>query len=838
MLRVSPQNLRDLGWARVTQALAQLAVTPAGVAAATTLGLERDLDAVITTLSRVRDLGRALDRGADLPLGGVPELPAGLLASVGGVTLHADDIFAVARLAQASVEVRQYLRHHAPALPSLSELASAIPQLALLASELLATFDDFGKVRDDASPELLEARQRLASLHRAIKDRLDRFIAHADLREALQDGYYTQRDDRYVIPVIASFQGRVPGIIHGTSNSGETVFIEPHAFVEINNAIKVAESTERHELERVLRERTRWIAEESEALEAALSTLTALDLLQARARLGRQLGGTIPEFSEDGGIRLVNARNPYLLLKGASVIPNTIELPADRSFLIVTGPNTGGKTVTLKTVGLCYLMLAAGLPIPVEDGSRVTPVRSLSALIGDAQDLERDLSTFSGHLLALQALLDAAEPDALVLLDEIATGTEPTQGAALAIAVLESLAARGARGFVTTHYERLKTLPFEDARFANAAVGLDPVTLAPTFVLEQGRPGASNPFEVALHLGFSGRLIERARAIAARETGGLTEALGAVAGAEQEATAARERHARAEAELAEERQKLAAERARLERLAREEVEALYADARAELKALLETLDGRRREVLALLQAQRQAEKVAADKDRSEAARVSLQAVEATHAGLRGLVDAARQALPPAPAGASTRPKEAASPSDGGDLQAHELGAGMRVWLRTLARPVEVLVVRKDRVTVAAGAVTMHVRPDQLGRITGQPLRPPAEPQSPKGRVTLPAGRAPELGLDDVRTPPPQTPDVTVDLRGKRREDVQQDVEPFLDRALRENVEAIWIIHGHGTGAMREEVREFLARSPYVLGYRPGKRHEGGDGVTIAFLKND
>jgi DNA mismatch repair protein MutS2 len=834
MLRVSPQNLRDLGWARVTHALAEQTVTPAGVVAAQSLALEPDLDAVITTLSRVRDLGKAVDRGADLPLGGVPELATGLIASAGGATMHAEDIFAVARLAQAAVEVKQYLRHHAPALPSLVDLASALPQLSLLASELLATFDDFGKVRDDASPELLEARQRLGSLHRAIKDRLDRFIAQSDLREALQDGFYTQREDRYVIPVIASFQGRVPGIIHGTSNTGETVFIEPHAFVEINNAIKVAESTERHELERVLRERTRWIAEEADALEAALATLTTLDLLQARARLGRQLDATIPEFSEDGGIRLVAARNPYLLLKGASVVPNTIELPADRSFLIVTGPNTGGKTVTLKTVGLCYLMLAAGLPIPVADGSHVTPVRSLSALIGDAQDLERDLSTFSGHLLALQALLDAAEPDALVLLDEIATGTEPTQGAALAIAVLESLAARGARGFVTTHYERLKTLPFEDPRFANAAVGLDPVSLAPTFMLEPGRPGASKPFEVALHLGFSARLIERARTIAARETGGLSEALGAVAGAEQEAAAARERHAKAEAELGAERQKLAAERARLERLAREEVEALYVAARAELRALLETLDARRRELVALLQQQRLAEK-AVGAERAEAARQALQAVDAEHAALRGLVDAARNALPPVPAAEAARPRTSAAAGDGGDLKPGELGPGVRVWLRTLSRPVEVLVVRGERVTVSAGAVTMHVKAEQLGRIAGQALRTPEPAAAARGRVTLPAGRAPELGDDDVRTPPPQTPGITVDLRGQRREDVPLEVEPVLDRAMREQIEAIWIIHGHGTGAMRDEVREFLARSPYVLGYRPGRRHEGGDGVTIAFL---
>jgi DNA mismatch repair protein MutS2 len=828
MLRVTAQNLRDLGWSRVTHALSGHATSPPAAAAALTTGPLPDFATTQLVLERVRELGRLLDRGADLPLGGVPDIHRAVFARARGTVLPADDIFLVGRLAAAMVDVRQHLRHHAPALPAFAGLLPTLPDLKLLATEILGTFDDFGRVRDDASPELASARQRLNGLHRSIKDRLERYVNRPDLKDILQDSFYTQREDRYVVPVVASFQKEVPGIIHGTSNTGETVFVEPHEFVEVNNNIKVAESEVRHALEAVLRERTAWIAGEADALEQALDRLVELDLLQARARLARAMNATIPQFSDDGRIALVAARNPYLLLKGTNVVPNTIEIPGNKSFLVVTGPNTGGKTVTLSTVGMCYLMVAAGMPIPADESSIIAPMRSLAALIGDAQDLEHDLSTFSGHLRALQSLLDAVEPESLVLLDEIATGTEPAQGAALAIAVLESLAARGGRGLVTTHYERLKSLPFEDPRFANASVGLDPVTMTPTFVLEGGRPGTSNPFEIALHLGFPPRIVERARTITTRETGGLSEAFARVAAAEAEARDARTRHQAAESEMHAERKRLAAERARLERLAREEVDALYADVRGALRQLNENLVARRKELVRLANEARPTPPSAAD----------ISAVDKEIEGLRALQDDARRLLPERADKGEKAPAAEAKPSagDGGSLGDADVVVGAQVWLRTLEKPAEILDVRGDRISVAVGAVHMAVKRDQLARLSGQAPRATAPRDKSKGiRVVSEQPRAPELALDDVRTPPPRTADITADLRGLRREDVQPIVEPLLDRALREQIEAIWVIHGHGTGAMRDEVREFLARSPYVLGYRPGRKNEGGDGVTIAFL---
>jgi len=818
-LQVSAEHTKDLGWPRILRAVSERTSTDPGRLAALELPF-LEHDQVAPTLARVDELMRLTGRGSDLPLAGVYDIRLALEAARRGSTLVPADLVAIAKTATAAALVRRHLAHHAEVAPALAEDGKAIPDVGLLAGELAATFDETGAVRDDASPELAAARQRVTSLHRAIKERLDRYLARLDIRESLQDVFYTQREDRYVVPVVASFQHQIPGIIHGTSNSGESVFIEPTELIDANNAIKLAEATARAEVERVLRVRSEWVAAEAVDLEAAYLALLHLDTLQARARLGNDLDMAVPTLASDGRLHLQRARNPHLLLKGTAVVPNDITLDRDHAFMVITGPNTGGKTVTLSTVGTCVLMLAAGLPIPASAASVVPHFTSLFALIGDAQDIERDLSTFSGHLLAIQRVLDAAEPSTLVLLDEIIIGTEPTQGAALAIAVLESLASRGARGFVTTHYERLKTLPFEDARFGNAAVGLDPDSMAPTFVLTTGRPGSSSPFDIALRLGFSPRLVERARHIAGGHSG-LAEALERLRLAEDAAHRAEAAARAAEAQLAAERTRLEIERARLRREARAEVEAIYADARAEIRRV--TAEVRERQQ-ALLQG-------GGPKDAS--------ALADEQRRLQRAQDDLRAALPPSepePEAPRARPKDI-GPHDAGDLDPAALRPGLGVWVRPLSQPGDVVEARGDRVTVSIGALRTTVPAAELGRLGGGRKAPPEPAQ---GRVQLVAKgrRAPELPDEDERVPPPRTDDITADLRGARRDEVHDVVEPLLDRAYRDHRGAVWIIHGHGTGALRDEVRELLARSMYVAGYRRGRRHEGGDGVTIAFLADD
>ena len=824
MISVSNDHLRDLGWPRILRAVSERTATDAGRDAALALQFLPNVDAMRQTLAQVDELMTLLAHGSDLPLAGLGDIRGALVRASRGATLAGPELVQIARTADAAVSVRRHLAHHKEASPALAPLGARLPDLSVLAGELLATFDDAGNVRDDASPELASARHRVIGLHRGMKDRLERFLARAEIRESLQDSFYTQREERYVLPVVAGLQRDLPGIIHGTSNSGETVFVEPHELVDGNNQIKIAEEEVRRELERVLRIRSEWVASEGPALESAFAELVALDTLQARARLGHDLDATAPTFSLAGALHLRRARNPHLVLKGTAVVPNDITLAPEQSFLVITGPNTGGKTVTLSTVGTAVLMAAIGMPIPAAPGSVVPVVRSLFALIGDAQDLERDLSTFSGHLLALQGVLDAAEPGALALLDELVVGTEPTQGAALAIAVLESLASRGARGLVTTHYERLKTLPFEDARFANAAVGIDPETMAPTFVLTEGRPGSSNPFDIALRLGFSPRLIARARDVAGGH-GGLAEALDRLRLAEEDAarSATEARTARIAAET--EQRRLNDERARLRAKAREEIETVYAEARAELRSVV----ARVREARARLDATTE---------------LSAARLEEERRALEALEHEARRALPtPEPVPEPKRPEVTRDGArDGGPLAAEALRIGLAVWVRPLSQAASITELRGDHVVVTIGALRVTVPAADLAKLAGVAQAAPVGPvaNAPRKSVAIIRApeRAPELPEDDGRVPAPRSNDNSCDLRGARRDEVAERVEPLLDRAFRERADTVWIIHGHGTGAIRDEVRELVARSPHVAGFRRGRRHEGGDGVTLAFLHRD
>ncbi|MCB9514502.1 MAG: hypothetical protein H6694_09360, partial [Candidatus Latescibacteria bacterium] len=595
MLRVSPTCLADLGWPRVLAALASCCHTERARLEVGTGCFGANVDAVRETFAAVAELRRLSEAGAALPLDGVTDVRPTLERCRRGGTAGVQDLVAVARCAQALGELSRYLRTHGESAPHVARLASGLEDLGRLGHELAGTFDASGHIRDDASPELRDARRRLASLRQNIKERLDRFVQRADIEPMLQDDYYTEREERYVVPVVASFQSQMPGIIHGASNTGQTVYIEPEEFISANNDVKLMLSKVETETLRVLVERSGWVSDEAPAFLDALAIATRLDLINARALFGERHDGAIPEVADGGVMRLVTARNPLLLLDGVPVVPNDIVLEADQAFVLITGPNTGGKTVTLITVGLLLLLAHAAIPLPADPSSRVVLFDALHAVIGDAQDIHRDLSTFSGHLQALSALLADADRSTLVLLDELIVGTEPERGAALAIAVLEALSARGARGFVTTHYERLKLLAYEDERFANASVGMDARSQTPTYRLAVGEPGASSPFEIAERLGFDADILARARAIAVGDAGlaDAIERLGrARAEAHEEAARAREAAGAARREA----ERLAAVTARLDREAAREVAGLRREAREEIREALEQVRAQMREL--------------------------------------------------------------------------------------------------------------------------------------------------------------------------------------------------------------------------------------------------
>jgi len=809
MFNVTESCLRDLGWARVIRALAERTATEPGQAAAEGLGFFDEVADIERCYDRVVELVDHQLEGGRLPLQGTSNIRPALALALRGGVLDVEELLAVSDTARAATQVKRALLEHGPALTALGE---EMPSVASLAHELGATFDKAGQIRDDASPELAAARRRLISLHRQAKERLDEYLTRTDVQDVLQEQYYTQREDRYVVPVVSSFQSQVPGIIHGTSNTGQTVYVEPAEFIEINNQVKVAESAVEIATRQVLRERTGWVAEEAEELRAALDLLVTLDLLQARARLALDLEAHRPKIATDGVIDVKKARNPQLLLKGSRVIANDVYVAADQAFVVITGPNTGGKTVTLNTLGLFALMMRAGIPIPAGAESALPVFDGVYALIGDAQDIERDLSTFSGHLLAIQRVLDVAHDGALVLLDEIIVGTEPTQGAALAIAVLEALADRGARGLVTTHYERLKTLAFEDTRFGNASVGIDTQTLAPNFVLTSGTPGSSSPFEIAARLGMSDAVLGRARAIAGGDEG-IAEAVRRLSEARQEAERALH-EANLARQAAERRaEELEAERVRLRQRSKDEMARINRDVRAASRAFLDAL----RDKTAALQ--RIDDPRELQKQRQEVLAV-----------LEGLPEPTPEPGPPQP----FADKVQKGPKDGGALPPSQVAPGARVWIRPLDSAGEVVDVRGDKAMVAVGAFRTTVPLSELGKVVGD--KP--EPEAPKKTVTVlrdDGELAPQIPEDDNSVPVPQNSSNTVDIRGIRRDEVEELVLPLLDRAFRENLGCAWVIHGHGTGVLKEEVRRLVRQSPYVSKWRPGVRHEGGDGVTVAWL---
>ena len=698
MIHVTKGCLRDLGWPRVLDAVADRCANDLARAALAEQPLLSDVAAVAARLDLVREVSRLGERDVALPVAPLHDITEVVQRCRRGGMASAEGLVQIGQTCATIGRLRRHADHHGSDAPLLMERAAALPDLAALGSELLGTFDEAGRIRDDASPELREARRRLASLHQAIKARLDRYLQRPEVQELIQDDYYTQRDERFVIPVMSSFQGRISGIIHGTSHTGQTVYLEPEEFISANNEIKLAESAVEVETRRVLAERSAWVSQEATELLRGLDLGIELDTMQARARFGAAWDCAIPEVDGAGRLELLDARNPLLLLKGSAVIANDVLIGAEHSFVVITGPNTGGKTVTLSTAGLLTLMTCAGVPIPAADGSRVVVPRALHALVGDAQDIQRDLSTFSGHLLALRGVIDDAGPGALVLLDEIAVGTEPERGAALAIAVLESLADRGARGLVTTHYQRLKTLPYGDARFANANVGIDPATFQPTYRLEMGQPGSSNPLVIAERLGFFPDILARARALTAGDSGlaeaiaGL-EAAGAAADRAREAAEAAQRAAEAEAA------RLEVQRARIEAEVREQVQRLAREAFEETAELLERVRARVRE----LQEARDSREV--------------QEVRREVVALRERIEEVGEEAESPPAVAS------GEPGDGGDLDALP-PVGSTVWVRPLQRLGEVVELRGEHAVVAVGALRVTVERSRLARALGGPQAAP------------------------------------------------------------------------------------------------------------------
>lgn len=792
----------DLEWPRLLGALAERCTSAAGARLAR--GLE--FAAFESERRRIEGLHREavdlLRRGAPLPVGDVPDVGGSLERLRAGSVLDAAELRAFGRLLGDARVLRRYLTAHGPLAPRLLQAYGTDPTLDRVAERLEASFDPDGTLSDSASPRLAQLRADYKVSRERLLNRLHDSIAkHASI---VQDAFVTEREGRFVVPVRSDAHERFQGIVHGTSSSGATLFVEPRAVVPLGNRLKVLEGEVEAEVQAVLAGLTERLADVLPSLVGAVRALAEADLRGAVARLSADLALEFPTIVDEARLDLKRARHPLLLLRQKAVVPSDLVIRAGAA-LVVSGPNAGGKTVALKTMGLAVLMVRAGLPIAGDPESEVGLFDCVLTDVGDAQNLQNDLSTFSAHVKNLVAILDEAHGRTLVLLDEVAGGTDPKEGEALAAGLLDSLCLRGAAVVVTTHYEGLKALALGDARFANASVGFDFATMTPTFRVALGIPGRSSALAVARRYGMPDGVIERAERFLSTEEVAF------------EVLVEKLQRERAAVDMAKEalEEKLAAVDAERESLRRAIDEAKARDRAAIDRELDEFRQRLRAAKEELRHGRERAKQKGPDAQREAESVLDRLSHEVAIGGALGRIpdrDDVRQ----------ERPR--------GELK---LQKGQRVYVARLRADAEVVdVMGGGQVRVAAGALKLVVDAGELG--PARSTQTAAAPGRPMLKSHQRDVRPAAVTISNV--PLIRTSENTCDLRGMRTDDALTFASTFVDRVMHRGDNAVFLLHGHGTGALKDALRKELARGKHVRLVRPADQEEGGDAFTVIVLQ--
>jgi DNA mismatch repair protein MutS2 len=696
-----------------------------------------------------------------------------------------------ATLMVSSRTARRNLRPYAERYPSLRELSEPLPEFPKLPEEIDRAVDDDGRVRDEASPELYRLRRQMHGARNRIVARLTDFAGSLPANYQVPDASVSVREGRYVVPVRREGRSEVGGIVHGESGSGATLFIEPPVAIELMNRLRELEADEAREVQRILRELSGRLRPHHAELLGALEALIRLDSLYARARYAARVLGNVPEVLPAGTeeLMVVQGRHPLLLARDEDVVPFDLRMDPGERTLVISGPNTGGKTVLLKALGLIALLAQSGVVPPVGPGTRLPVFARVYADIGDEQSIEASLSTFSAHLKNLRETLDQADWESLVLIDEIGSGTDPVEGGALAQAILLELTRRGCFTVATTHLGQLKLLPHEDSRVVNASLQFDAERLAPTYRLLKGVPGRSYGLAIARRLGLSAAVLSEAEAALPEGERDVARLLLELESKEQRLT---ESNAQLAAQLAE-------TRALREELETRDRELRKREEDAERRARQQARD--------LLMASRQEVEKAIEEVRSAAADAALD--EAARAARRRVEEAARRQRERTPDRPSAQPRRREVP----------LEVGVRVRVESLGRTGTVVEVRDGRATVETGGLRLQVSSRDV-----TPLPPGDQEPAPKPRARVPSGGG-YVSADMEASP-------EVDLRGLRVDELALRLGRALDSALVAGLPSFRIIHGKGTGALRAEVQELLRADPRIQSFRPGDRFEGGSGVTV------
>jgi DNA mismatch repair protein MutS2 len=791
----------DLEWHALLDQLAERCQSRAGADRVRSLAPEATPELARSRMRRSAEAVALASRGDPIPASGLADLGDLLTRLARDAVATSAELNTLRSILRVAHTLRRYAHAHRETHAAVAAALASDPALDRLLDALDFAIDADGGLADRASPDLAHARRKANEMRQRVISRLDELIAR--YAEVLQDRYYTVRDGRYVLPVRSDSHIRVAGIVLGSSASGATLFIEPRAVTSLGNQLKVAMADVEREEARVLADLSDRARRHIEPLEGAWQACIEADVLAAIARLSESMDATAIELDEEPVLELRAMRHPLLALSDRPVVANDLALRSGR-VLVISGPNAGGKTVALKCLGLAAVMARAGLPVPADEGSRIGWFDPVLSDVGDDQSLARSLSTFSAHVTNLARILASAGRGALVLLDELAGGTDPEEGAALAAAVLDRLAAQGAAVSVTTHYELLKTLAVRDPRIENASVGFDLATMSPTFRVTLGIPGASSALAVASRYGVPPDVIERARAMIPEQSVDREVVLRRIQdeqAAAQMARLAAETEAREAARIrteleAERTLQRARETARISKEGQELLEALR-HARGELRGA----EARLRK------------KKPTDEDVRDAER----AVDAVAAQV-AMGGTLSSAVARAPATATTRRA----------LREDEVRPGSRAYVSRLGSSVEIVDrPAKGQVRVAAGPLKLFVAIEELSADDATGVREPEPARATAPRVAR-SGGAPITVMRTDRN--------TCDVRGLRGDDAASMIDSFVDRLVSNDEPVGYVLHGHGTGALKAAVREHLRTSPFIARSAPATPDDGGDAFTVFWVK--
>jgi len=783
---MNPKYQQILELPKIWERLAEHTSFSAGRELALSLQPSSDFDEVTRRQGETSEARALLDVKADVSLGGARDVRPLVDRAEHGAVLMPSELLDVHSTLVSGRTLRRAITRLRNQFPLLASTAERIEECPGVVAEIARCINDRAEVVDGASQNLARIRRELREAHQRLMARLERIVSSASNAAFLQESFVTQRSGRYVIPLKADFKGRIPGIVHDQSASGATLFIEPLSTVELNNSLRELQLEEEREVQRILAGLSNLVAEEGEYIRRTVEALAELDLAFAKARYAEEIEGVEPQlvtFRKMGdrlhpgsSIQLIKARHP--LIDPAKVVPIDVHLDDEYFIVVITGPNTGGKTVSLKTVGLLSLMAQCGLAIPADEGSILSVFSNIYADIGDEQSIEQSLSTFSAHITNVISILGQADEHSLVLLDDLGAGTDPAEGSAIARALLSHLLRRRITAFISTHYPELKVYAHTTPGVENACVEFDLETLSPTYELSIGLPGRSNAFAIARRLGLSPQIVSEAESMISPESLETESLLAEIKQAHQETLASQEA-AEATRRRAED----------LERELRQE----WAD-----------IERTRREILSAAreEAQRGLEEIRAELRRIRSGLSMATVTREWVAQAEGRL----ASLEPEPVEPVAQPRFAPQ---------EPLSLGDTVWVAGLEATGEITELSDDEAEVQVGSFRIRAKVEDLE------LRQKA-PQ-------------PAVGQRVVSIPSVSSPGIELNLRGLTSEEALPRLDKHLNDAYLAGLPQVRIVHGKGTGALRRAVREFVTNHPLVASHRPGDQYEGGEGATVVEL---